>query len=1065
MSSFDYLIGKSEYQSVYDACVIAESEMDSTKKALLCRDALEIVIDLIYTRHSVQKPEMATMLELIDGDVVGSFFASDIIINSAHFIRKLGSNASHQLKIKKTQAKLAFDNLAFVVRYTYSKFDDPSTITSLVLPKYMSEATTRKIYIDLYLEEAGWEVVPPNDSRKISDGTVIQCGTPIATKACCEIPVEGMSNKSGVGFCDYVLYGRNGHPLAIVEAKKTSENATKGSYQVKEYGECMKRKYGYVPILYYTNGYEIYVIDGLYPARKVMAFHSLDELDRMLERRNREDMSDLHIRDDISGRPYQKIAVTKVCEHFNKLHRRSLLVMATGTGKTRVSISIVELMIRNNWITNVLFLADRTSLVSQAFDNFRNILPEFNFCVLSDPNQNADKNARVCFSTHQTMINYIDAENKEFTIGRFDLIIVDEAHRSIFNKYGSIFKYFDALLVGLTATPKDEVDASTYEIFNCENGEPDYAYSIEEAVQEHYLVPYRVKNRKTKLLTSGAKYGDLSYSDRMIVDSINEDLLDDDFELKREEFFSKYYNIDTCSKVLDDLMVNGLKVDGGQKIGKTIIFAYNHKHAEMIVDTFKKDFPYNDDYCQLIDNKVKHADKLIRAFDTDENFRIAVSVDMLDTGVDVPSVLNLVFFKPVKSKIKFVQMIGRGTRLCPNLIDGANKTHFLIFDYCGNFEYFKMSAEGDEGEASKSLSQRLFDAKLDLLVELQSYRHQTDPFSVQCYLKWKEELYRQVADIKNSSSRISVREEMPFVDKYCDYERWTALALLDKKEMQLHISHLIANEVDEEVGALRFDLKMFQIEKSFLTEEKSANVARQIKNVRVLSKLLLETKATQPAVKSSIPVLLELSSSEYWNRPDMQSLEKNRQVVRDLLIYLPSKAKPVDVNIDDDIIEGENIDDYTLIDIRTYKDKVIDYLAENTSNATIMKIRNLEQIDANDLKELERILWQELGSKEDYDRTTSIANLAAFIRSIVGIEPAVVNRKFGEFLNENVLNSQQMEFVKSIIDYVRQNGDIRKEDLLDTSPFDHYDMLALFGTNISIVTNIVDQIHNSICAA
>ena len=1064
MSSFDYMSNKIEYEKIYDSCVSAETETDASKKAILCREALDAVIDVIYLKQGIKKPDMASMLELIDGSVVSSFLDSNIVVDSAHYIRKLGANASHNIKVKKTHVKLAFDNLVFIARYVYSKFDEPDSLTSLVLPQYMSEATTRAIYIDTYLDEAGWEVIPPTDSKRLNDGTVIKCGTPLASKACCEIPVEGMKNKSGVGFCDYVLYGRNGKPLAIVEAKKTSENASKGSFQVKEYGECMKAQYGYVPVLYYTNGYEIYVIDGLYPSRKVMAFHSMDELEYMIQKRDRLDMSDLKIRDDISGRPYQKMAITKVCEHFNEKHRRSLLVMATGTGKTRVSISLVEIMLRNKWIKNVLFLADRTSLVSQAFKNFKRILPDLSYCVLSDSKLNDDKNARICFSTHQTMINYIDAENKQFTIGRFDLIIVDEAHRSIFKKYGSIFKYYDSLLVGLTATPKDEVDASTYELFNCENGEPDFAYSLEDAVKEHYLVPYKVISRKTKLLNSGTRYGDLSEEDKAIVDSVNEDILDDDFELKREEFFKKYYNVDTCSKVLDDLMTNGLKVDGGQKMGKTIIFAYDHKHAEMIVETFKKDFPYDDDYCQLIDNRVKHADQLITEFEENDNFRIAVSVDMLDTGIDVPSVLNLVFFKPVRSKIKFVQMIGRGTRLCEGLIDGKDKNHFLIFDYCGNFEYFKMNPNGSDGNVSKSLSQKLFDVKLDMLVELQSYRYQVNPVAVEYYQAWKEELYQQVTDIKNHSTRISVREEMPYVDTYSDYEKWTSIAPLAKKEMQLHLSKLIANNVEDDVSALRFDYMMFQIELAVLAGANIASASQQVKKVRLISKTLLEKSATQPAVKANIPVLMELAGIDFWSDLELSRLEEKREVVRDLLVYLPKKEKPVDINEDDEIQDGD-YDDDMLIDIRTYKEKVIDYLYENGDNQTIKKIKNLDQIDAEDLKELERILWQELGSKEDYDNATSIDNLAAFIRSIVGIDQVVVNEKFGEFLNENVLNSNQMEFVKAIIDYVRQNGDIRKEDLLETPPFSNYDILTLFGPNISIITKIVDQIHNSITAA
>lgn len=558
----------------------------------------------------------------------------------------------------------------------------------------MTEADTRKIYIDLYLGEVGWDVLPPNSTTVLPNGTVIESGTVFPQKACSEIPVEGMPNSSGIGFCDYVLYGKDGKPLAIVEAKKTSVDPIAGSQQVKLYGKCMKQKYGYTPVLYYTNGYEIYIIDGIYPARKVIAFHTLDELEYTIQKRGRNDIKDLKIRDDISGRPYQKMAITNVCERFNEKQRRGLIVMATGTGKTRVSISLVDVLRRNKWIKNVLFLADRTSLVEQAFKNFKKILPDMSYCVLSDRKLADEPNARITFSTHQTMINYIDAEDKEYTSARFDLIIIDEAHRSVFNKYSSIFQYFDCLLVGLTATPKDEVDANTYQLFNCESGEPNFSYSLDEAIKEKYLVPYKVMSKTTKLLSQGVKYSDLSEDDKKRVDTL---LIDDnpDFVIPKESLFKIFYNRDTCKKVLEDVMNNGLKVDEGQKIGKTIIFAYNHKHAELIVDTFKKIYPkYGENYCQLIDNQVKFANTLIAKFEEDDDFRIAVSVDMLDTGIDVPSVLNLVFFKPIKSKIKFVQMIGRGTRLCPNLIDGKDKKYFLIFDYCSNFEYFDEHPEG-----------------------------------------------------------------------------------------------------------------------------------------------------------------------------------------------------------------------------------------------------------------------------------------------------------------------------------------------------------------------------------
>ena len=497
MAQFDFIADKTEYKDIFDACILAENASSASETALLCRNALLNVIEFVYNKHRVPMQENATMLELIDNQLIVDFVNNTIIHETLHFIRKVGINAQHDKKTKKKHAKLSLDNLAFFAEFVYRKFEESDSIDDFVHKHYvnvMSEAETRRIYIDVYLSEVGWDVLEPTGSTVLPNGTVVKSGTVIPAKACCEIPVKDMPNTSGIGFCDYVLYGKDGKPLAVVEAKKTSVDAVVGIEQVKTYGECMRKQHGYVPVLYYTNGYEIHIIDGIYPSRKIMSFHTADELEYMIQKRFRRDITDLKIRDDISGRPYQKMAITNICERFNALHRRGLIVMATGTGKTRVSISLVEILSRNKWIKSVLFLADRTSLVQQAFKNFQKLLPNMSYCVLSDRSLADEPNARITFSTHQTMINYIDAENKEFSSARFDLIIVDEAHRSIFNKYGSIVSYFDCLLVGLTATPKDEVDANTYHLFNCENGEPNFSYSLEEGVKEHYLVPYKVKS-------------------------------------------------------------------------------------------------------------------------------------------------------------------------------------------------------------------------------------------------------------------------------------------------------------------------------------------------------------------------------------------------------------------------------------------------------------------------------------------------------------------------------------------------------------------------------------------
>lgn len=1073
MADFTCLENITLFSNAYNLCCKAEGSADVVEKSILCREALNELFKVIYASKRIEFSSSATMVEIINGPVISAFVSDEAMLKALHLIRSVGKKAAQENEADKKSAGLAYDNLVEFVKFVAERLQNPTK----PIPKYdfgkFSEAATRKVYIDFYLGEAGWKVIEPQGTTVLKDGTVVKSGTSIACCACSEIPVTGMNNASGIGFCDYVLYGRNGKPLAIVEAKSIQHEALVGQRQVKEYGECMRKQYGYVPVLYYTNGYEIYVIDGLYPARKVMSFHTLEDLEYMIQKRDRIAMKDLRIEDRITGRPYQKIAITKTCERFNANYRRSLLVMATGTGKTRVAISLVELMMRNRWIKNVLFLADRTSLVNQAFKNFKDLLPNLTYCVYSDLSQADDNNARMSFSTHQTMINFIDAENKELSIGHFDLIIIDEAHRSIFKKYGTIFDYFDSLLVGLTATPKDEVEASTYQIFDCENGEPDFVYSIEEAVKDRYLVPYKVESRTTQLLSSGVKYSDMSEEDKREVESSYANELDGgefptDFIFSKDVLFNRLLNVDTCGKVLEDLMNKGIRVNDGQQIGKTIIFAYNHDHAQLIVDTFRKNYPHlakNDNFCQLIDNRVKNSKDLIVDFGTKDDFRIAVSVDMLDTGIDVPSVLNLVFFKPVRSYIKFIQMIGRGTRLCEGLLDGKDKEYFLIFDYCGNFEFFDMNPNYTNVSNSKSLTQRLFDIRLDIMCELQAYHHQQDPLHKMYYDQLKKELYNEVADIKKKSSKIAVRQNMAYVDKYIDYEVWTSLSPLAKKEIQLYISGLIANEIEEDVNSLRFDAKMLDIELSVLVDNGMNKVAKKIRDVRWISQTLLRHAGTQTAVQANADVLNELSGETFWYNPDVNRLEKYREAIRDLMKYLPERGPKVIINVEDEIFDTEYEPSDYLIDIRTYKEKVIDYLLANEDNETIKKIKNIDPINADDLKELERILWSELGTEEEYRKATDIGNLAAFIRSIVGVDQHAINEKFGEFLNDNVLNSQQQEFIKTVIDYVRENGDIETSMLIESAPFDHYDLLTLFGPNVQYLTEMVERIHNCIIAA
>lgn len=1033
--------------------ITAAEIKDAAERVKAYRGVLTDAIDYIYESTNTHKPEKASLLELVDSDVLANYVQDSDVINSLHYVRILGMNAEHDQKIKKTADKLAYDNLAYFIGLIEAQ--EKGTRAQYQKPPYMSEANTRKLYIDLYLKEAGWDVL---DTENVA----------IAGKAGIEIKVEGMPNAQGIGFCDYVLYGRDGKPLAIVEAKKTSVSPEKGRHQVDLYGECMKAIYGYKPILYYTNGYVTKVIDGIYPDRTVMAFLTIDELELMMQRRNRGNITDLKISDRITNRPYQKMAITNLCEWLNQKQRRGLLVMATGTGKTRVAISLVDVLSRNNWVKNVLFLADRTSLVNQAKKNFAKLLPNMSICELSG-NEEKDYNARLMFCTYQTMINYIDAEDKRFTSGRFDLIIIDEAHRSIFNKYGSIFAYFDSLLVGLTATPKSEVDANTYRIFGCESGIPNFDYSLEEAVKDKYLVNYKSFSRTTKLLKRGIKYNELTEDEKRQLD---EYFVDEpptpDFTVSEKELFKKIFNKNTCCEILEELMQYGIKTNGGELLGKSIIFAYNHHHAQMIVDCFHELYPEHPaNYCQLIDNYVKYADDLILKFENDDEFRIAVSVDMLDTGIDVPAVVNLVFFKPVKSKIKFVQMIGRGTRLCDNLFgEGKDKTHFIIFDYCGNFEYFDAHPDGTDGMGGRSLSQRLFEVRLDILHELQRIEYQEQEFARSYYNKTKDLLHAAVYKIKGHSARMQVRAEMQYVDKYSDYATWESVSPLMVKEIKVHITPLLDSGLEGFDLSIAFDIRMLDIELSVLVQGNTGMATRDVKTVRQVAQYLLTEKASIPQVFAKAEQLKTLVSEQFWDAPSLEKLEQLRVDVRDLMQFLDkSPKKQIDVNIDDTVEPSGYDGGDTIIDIRTYREKVLDYLIEHSDNEVIHKIQRLEPITNEDLKALEKILWEELGTKEEYEQTTDIDNLAVFVRSLIGLSQEAVNEKFGEYLNGNVLNAQQQEFIRAIINYVRENGDISREDLIEKSPFDNYDILTLFGDNITSVLTIVGILHDSVNVA
>ena len=933
--------------------------------------------------------------------------------------------------------------------------DDPKPV---VLPResLASEAVTRRYLIDYMLMEAGWELL--EEKGKVQGG-----------KACIEVEVDGMPTASGKGYADYVLFSRGGKPLAVIEAKATSRAITEGRHQATLYADCLEKRYGVRPVIYYTNGFTTKVIDGMgYPDRDVISFHSMDDLERLIQKRGRAEIKDVTIKEEITDRPYQQTAIKRIVEWFNAKHRRGLLVLATGTGKTRVSISLCDILMRNDWVKTVLFLADRTALVGQAHKNYEALLPSVSMSVLSEEKA-PDMQARILFSTYQTMINYLDREDKAFSVGRFDLIIIDEAHRSVFGRYGAIFNYFDSLLIGLTATPRDEIDRNTYDLLQLDNGMPNYSYDIDEAVRDGYLCPYKTLQYHSKIMERGAKWDEMSKDDREEAERLmdyEKSLAglgpDDEYhrDILPQEIFKYLFNIDTVDKVLMELMEKGLKVKSGEEIGKTIIFAMNHPHAELIVERFRTLYPEKEpDYCQLIDNYVNKAHSLILDFEQmDKNPQIAVSVDMLDTGVDVPSVLNLVFFKCVRSKIKFMQMIGRGTRLCPKVFGDADKKEFYIFDWCGNFEYFSVHSDGANPVAVKSLTERLFALRLDIAAALQSAEHQEKEDDRRLHDELKEILHAQVSQL--SRARIDVRAHLQTIEPYREREAWVCLSELDVAELK-GIAHLLPRPKENE-AAKKFDVLMLylQLEQVDSTVKADNSRASVIKIAQ-----LLEKKATIPAVRERMETIKEVQTAAFWDHCTLNSLERVRKELRELVHVLAESRdeRRFVINIEDAISSDAVAAPVTLK--ATYHDRVIDYLAKHTDNEVLRKIQNFEQLTTADVNELQRIFWEELGTRTEFDEATNGKkynhNVAAFIRVIQGVDRQKALALYTRFIKDGNLTGEQEQYLKEILNYLSENGDLKMSDFMEY-PLNRNRWRDVFGEYFVGLKDFVNELHNVI---
>ena len=1091
MPNFDFLNGRQEF-SLFAASAVEAEKVFATSSAMCvigCRKALELAVKWVYTvDNGIQAPYKDNLSALIHeytfkkqlppllfgkikgivtfgnmavhtGKIVPPAFAVQSLKSLFEFIQWVDYSygSDYQVRtfdaqrIPKTHVSLDMQKILaqesllgekdaeierlrqqlaeLADKYTGAKERNRQSRT--IIMEDLSEFSTRKIYIDAMLLGMDWELEGP-------DSDVSQ-----------EYEVEGMAGVPGQkGYADYVLWGRDGKPLAVVEAKKACKDPNTGRTQAKLYADCLELRFGQRPVMFTTNGFDTFFWDDKGgPQRKVSRIFSKTDLERIIERRtSRLPLESITISNAITDRYYQQAAIRSVCEEISRGVRKHLLVMATGTGKTRTAASLVDVLSRGHHITNVLFLADRTALVSQAKDDFKTYLPNMSLCNLCANKD--DASARIVFSTYPTIMNAIDREKSKnggmlFSPAHFDLIVIDESHRSIFKKYRAIFEYFDAILLGLTATPKTEVARNTYEFFELENGVPTYVYDYDTAVhQDHVLVPYYNYEVTTKFLSEGITYEELSDEDKeRYEDDFTEDGAMPD-SIPSQALNDFVFNQKTVDLVLQDLMERGIMVNGGERIGKTIIFAQNKRHAEFILERFNKLYPQyhgtwasrvvcDDSYAQTVIDNFKEAEKTPY---------IVVSVDMMDTGINVPACVNLVFFKKVRSKTKFWQMIGRGTRLCPELTctdliereEYTGKKRFLIFDYCGNFEYFRQVKHTTEGEVPISLSENIFRKCVRLVAAFQD----ASKFDG-AYQPWRRELTElcqgRIAGL--NTDLFHVRLALKHVEKFKKPEAFICLSELDQQELTEHIAPLVHFD-EADAMALRFDNFIYGFILNVLDESPlvKRDMARLVTTAR-----LLEKKSSIPQVAAKLPLLRQISAPELWKDIDICKLEDIRRELRALIRFLDegSKRKDIITILTDPILDSTAGIPLPEEDpFESYKMKVNRYIEEHKNSLAIYNLTHNISLTRKDYEELERVFTQELGSKEDYVKTFGDTPFGLLIRKIAKLDHEAVLAAFSEFINDQSLNSRQIAFVQKVITHIEQNGYIEDISVLTKAPFD-----------------------------
>lgn len=881
------------------------------------------------------------------------------------------------------------------------------------------EAKTRQLLIDTMLLQAGWDL---NDKQQVT----------------LEHPIEHQPTNTGTGFADYVLWSDNGKPLAVVEAKRSSvEGLQIGREQARMYADGLEKMTGQRPVIFYTNGYETFLWDDQQynSYRPVYGFYSRDSLEYLIYQRQYREPAIEQFNPDlnIANRSYQIESIKSVASRFQQQRRRSLIVQATGTGKTRVAIAICELLLRTSWAKRILFLCDRRELRRQADDAFKDFLGSEPRCLIGEKNK-IDQSSRIFVSTYQGMMNRFH----QLDVGFFDLIIADESHRSIYNKYRDLFEYFDSLQIGLTATPVKFIARNTFDLFDCEDQDPTFEYSLDDAINNDppYLVPFRVKDFTTEFLREGIHYNDLSDDQKK---KLEEDLGEEkakNTRIKGKDIGRKIFSESTDTIILENLMNNGIKDATGSLVGKTIIFAQRQDHAEHLEKLFVKLYPqYGSKVCKVIHNKVTRADALIDEFKQGDNdFRIAISVDMLDTGIDVPEVVNLVFAKPVRSWVKFWQMIGRGTRLCENLFgQGKDKKEFYIFDHYGNFVYFDEEYKEVEESQGKSLLQLCFESRLDMMHAALKKNDR------QAFDSMVELIRKDINDLPEAS--INVRKNLRTIHELQQTGALTAMDVSTQNTLEKIIAPLMGSRVLRDKDAIMFDKLIAELEICFIEESSCLEDLQQ----QLLADLL-KLPITIQAVRAKDNVINEVQTAEFWKSLSIKKLEWLREELRGIMKYKQNAPQPGEgvgttAVKDGDVKEGDyknklSSQTEAMQYRRRLKNILNDMIAENT---ILQKIREHKPVKEEEITALvSSIITQNPGVdlkvlNEFYGRTAN--DLHATIIELVGIDQHAIENHFTDFLHQHPkLTHVQVRFMNLLKKYISEHGTITIDKLYE-APF------------------------------